>query len=222
MTLPFWRDKVKAISYRPYTRVDVRRMHKIGILNDEQVLSAYLDLGYNTERATGYLEFTKLYNEFGLDLSGDDSTSLTRSQIEKYYKTGLLDWHDAAELLELMGYSIDSIFLILDDIDIKKDLDLREEEKGVIIEEAILRLITFEQAQDKLGKLGLPSREIQLAVFEIEKGYLKKMKMPSKEDLTGFLDAGVITIEEYREAMDGLGYPSMWVDKYVAMFNKKA
>ncbi|GAG30498.1 unnamed protein product, partial [marine sediment metagenome] len=31
---PFWRDKLTAIAYNPFTRVDVRRMHDIGVLNE--------------------------------------------------------------------------------------------------------------------------------------------------------------------------------------------
>ena len=218
--MPFWRDKVKAISYRPFTRVDVRRMHKIGVLDDDQVLSAYLDLGYNQEKAKSYVEFTKLYNEFGLDLEADDTASLTRSQVEKYYAMGMLNGSEAFELLQTMGYGDDSANLILDAIDLKADLSLREEQKDVIIDKAISRIISFEQAQDELGALGLPSREIELASLEIEKGYGTKTKMPSKTDLDGFWNAGLITELEYRDAMDGLGYPKKWIDLYVLMPQK--
>ena len=31
--MPFWRDRLTAIAYRPLTRVDVRRMYKQGVLN---------------------------------------------------------------------------------------------------------------------------------------------------------------------------------------------
>ena len=31
---PFWRDKLIKIAYQPYTRVDVRRMHDMGVLDD--------------------------------------------------------------------------------------------------------------------------------------------------------------------------------------------
>ncbi|GAH58261.1 unnamed protein product, partial [marine sediment metagenome] len=60
--MPYWRDKLKAISYAPYTRVDVRRMHKLGILTDNEILRAYMDLGYDEEKAKGMSEFTIRYN----------------------------------------------------------------------------------------------------------------------------------------------------------------
>ena len=49
--MPFWREKLKDISYNPLTRVDVRRMHRIGVLEEEGVFNAYLDVGYNEENA---------------------------------------------------------------------------------------------------------------------------------------------------------------------------
>ncbi|GAH58877.1 unnamed protein product, partial [marine sediment metagenome] len=35
--MPWWREKLKAISYNPLTRVDVRRVFKMGIVSEEQV-----------------------------------------------------------------------------------------------------------------------------------------------------------------------------------------
>lgn len=37
--------RLQEIIYNPYTRVDVRRMHRLGVLNDDELLQAYADLG---------------------------------------------------------------------------------------------------------------------------------------------------------------------------------
>jgi len=58
--MPFWRDKITAISYNPYTRVDVRRMHKAGVLSEDEVLTAYKDLGYDDVKALKMTDFTLL------------------------------------------------------------------------------------------------------------------------------------------------------------------
>ncbi|GAI83112.1 unnamed protein product, partial [marine sediment metagenome] len=80
--VPFWRDRLKEISYRPYTRVDVRRMHKLGILTTGQVDTAYRDLGYDAEKAENMTRFTLAYNT-------DSDTGVTRSNVIKAYKMGL-------------------------------------------------------------------------------------------------------------------------------------
>ncbi|GAJ10812.1 unnamed protein product, partial [marine sediment metagenome] len=45
--MPAWREPLKDISYNPFTRVDVRRMHKIGVLDEEAVFTAYADVGFS-------------------------------------------------------------------------------------------------------------------------------------------------------------------------------
>ena len=38
--------RLQEIIYSPYSRVDARRMHRMGVLNDEELLQAYADIGY--------------------------------------------------------------------------------------------------------------------------------------------------------------------------------
>jgi len=58
---PFWREKLIAISYAPFTRVDVRRMFKLGVLNRDQVYSAMLDIGYDPWKAEQMTKFYEVY-----------------------------------------------------------------------------------------------------------------------------------------------------------------
>ncbi|GAI69295.1 unnamed protein product, partial [marine sediment metagenome] len=60
--MPWWREKLQAISYSPLTRVDVRRVFKMGIIDREQVYRTYLDLGYNEEKAEWLTSFTEMQN----------------------------------------------------------------------------------------------------------------------------------------------------------------
>jgi len=56
---PFWQDKFVAISYAPLTRIDARRAFEIGALSEDQLLEAYLNLGYNRENGLTLVEFNK-------------------------------------------------------------------------------------------------------------------------------------------------------------------
>src|SRR6266571_89003 len=44
-TAPYYRQKITDIAYNPLTRIDVRRMHRVGSLTHAGVERAYLDLG---------------------------------------------------------------------------------------------------------------------------------------------------------------------------------
>ena len=87
--MPFWREPLKKIAYRPYTRVDVRRMHANGTLNDDDLQQAYQDLGYDPEKAGKMKEFTIKYNSH-------ETTGLSRASLVKAYKSGILSESDLA------------------------------------------------------------------------------------------------------------------------------
>jgi len=61
---PYWRDKFIAVSYSPYTRVDVRRMWDMRTIDESELMRTYLDLGYDEEHATNMVIWTKVYTAF--------------------------------------------------------------------------------------------------------------------------------------------------------------
>jgi len=61
--MPFWRDKLIQIAYRPLSRVDVRRMYALGVIDISGIRRAYTDLGYNDYNANLMTKFTVAYTE---------------------------------------------------------------------------------------------------------------------------------------------------------------
>lgn len=62
------RKRLLALSYSPLTRVDVRRMHQIGVLNREQVYHSFRAIGYddrNAESLTSFVETENARKQFG-------------------------------------------------------------------------------------------------------------------------------------------------------------
>ena len=86
----FWREKLMEMSYKPYTRVDVRRMYGLGVLDESGVKRSYLDLGYNDEKAEAMTQFTILYE------AGDDADiltqykDLTKAMVLQAFKKGMI------------------------------------------------------------------------------------------------------------------------------------
>jgi len=58
---PEVRPWLKAISFKPYTRVDIRRMKDLELVTDQEVLDNYKDLGYDDEHAERMTIWTKAY-----------------------------------------------------------------------------------------------------------------------------------------------------------------
>lgn len=160
--MPFWRDKLTQLSYSPLTRVDVRRMHDMGVLGDEGVYNAYLDIGYSPENARNLLNFTKLYNENNDAANGEELKQLTRATIEKAFKRGLIDRQEAINRLQQLGYSNADSILLLDISEVTTTLDslpdiaesLLKRSVGLAIKEYIGASLSREDAQEVLLDAG--------------------------------------------------------------------
>ncbi len=152
--LPAWIDNREKIIYKPYTRVDIRRMKDLELVTDAEVLKNYGDLGYDEEHASRMTIWTKSYilsvemraryskgwvteDDILKELvaagvptarakiwiqrivKADKETrtaverDLTKSEIVKGVKEGILGPDDAIEMLVDMGYSHDEAEYIL-------------------------------------------------------------------------------------------------------------
>jgi len=63
--LPAMIPKLKEIIFKPYTRVDVRRMYDVGVLSDEELLQSYKDQGYDDIHAENMALWTRVYIAVG-------------------------------------------------------------------------------------------------------------------------------------------------------------
>lgn len=58
---PYWRDKMFSTIFKPLTRVDVRRMWDLRVIDRQTVYNTYRQLGYNDEAAEQMTLFTIVY-----------------------------------------------------------------------------------------------------------------------------------------------------------------
>jgi len=94
--MPFWRDRLMQLSFKPLTRVDVRRMHLLGTLDKAGVTRAYLDVGYNDKNAALMTDFTIKYNQ--RSLSGFTPRDAMSAYINQY-----IDSSKASSILRDIG-----------------------------------------------------------------------------------------------------------------------
>lgn len=275
--MPFWRDKLIQLSYNPYTRVDVRRMYQMGILDEEGVYRTYRDLGYDHEHALNLTEFTKRYYSPEDYSELDKYKEVTQGLLIKAYKRGVLSRDDLRSRLIELGYHPDDAELIIAIADVEISLEGGESPTAKIIGKAddnILRaysdrILSEDDARRALIEIGKTPAEadayIALADYEswydtlrgvVEIAHRKYVERTwSKEETTTFLaelnlrgetinsilqlwdldrlatvrkpteaqfraalQRGIITPEEYKEELRGMGFD----EKYVQMLAKLA
>lgn len=220
--MPFWRDKLTQISFSPLTRVDIRRMHKEGVLTVEDVNKAYHDIGYDDLNAERLTEFTVKINETDEDVDPQEITDLTRSNIINFFRDGLLNQTDTLELLQATGVSLAAAQLFVTSIELEQEAITRRENADLIIEQAKAGVIDFDEAQDALGRLGLETLEMQRALNELEREQTRLNKIPPKGDLDKMLKARIIDVREYKRNLNLLGFSDLWAERYVKLNRSRA
>lgn len=216
--MPFWRDKLTAIAYSPYTRVDVRRMHKVGVLTDEQVYRAYLDLGYDPEKAKNLTDFTKKLN--APDVADDPKTleDLTRANIVGLYEDGILERDRALALLIGNNYSPEAAELYLHQADVNAQRKERNETIQQVIDLSKAGIYTFEESQDILQKLGLEQKEVDRATTTLLRVQQTRTKLPSRTEAERMLKADAIDMDDYKDILERLGYSKKWREAYIKLY----
>lgn len=214
--MPFWREPLKQIAFRPFTRVDVRRMFSLNILDRAGVLRAYSDLGFDPEKAENMTEFTVRWVESTRKVEKDRERDLTKGDIIGLFNDGLLNEQDAKALLEQMGFDPDESELL-----IRREVlqELRRDRKAdisLVVDQAKIKVLTFEEAQDRLNGLDLTRKELEKALVDVRRATTERIRLPSKADIDNWRELQLISPSQYITELDNLGFPA----KYVALFSE--
>ena len=145
-----WRDYVSRTAYRPLTRVDVRRMYGMGVLDRAAVKRSYLDLGYDDANAENMTEFTVRF-----ETEGDREA--TKSDILSFYKVGALTAVEATDWLKAIGYPADLASYLVSREDMKAEQARQDQQKKHIRNLYIHGEITVTDASSRLAAIGVPA-----------------------------------------------------------------
>lgn len=210
--MPYWRDQLIKLSYTPLTRVDVRRMHDMGILSDKQVEDAYRYRGYSPEDAKHMLDFTKLYNS-------QETTGLTRASVIKAYKRKLLNRSELSGVLEAFGYAPEVIDFWIDMADLEIELEAIEAREKDLLDRYRAGQIGLSQVKSELDAADLPSEYVDDVITKETLKKSAKLKLPTKTDLTNWLGLQIIDEVFYSEYMQMLGYEESDIALYLTEFS---
>ena len=211
---PFWRDKLLNISYTPYTRVDVRRMYAAGVLNQEEVLQSYKDIGYDPEKAANMTAFT-------IALSNSAERDLTKSEVLNGFKIGYFNQDEARAQLLSLGYDERETDYYISKIlyDLWQD-EIKEQVK-FLQQQYTRSLISQNEIYSELGRLNLPAEQINryLRTWDIERE--AKTRLLTSAKLDALRKAEIIDDATYSEEMSGLGYKQQYIEWLLELIKGK-
>ncbi len=206
--MPFWRDKLVKVAYRPLTRVDVRRMYKEGILDEAGVYSAYLDHGYNEKNAQAMTDFTVSY------VLTQQTKFTTRDVISAYSKR-MITVSIARSLLRELGVRSANISFVISTADYKREWAFTEERIKGIRNMFKRKQYTDSKTRAELLKLNIATEQVDVLM---EQWFYEVKEEPTKTWTTaqalGFMSAGLITRERCEQELRENGYDDEHIDIY--------
>ena len=207
--MPFWRDKLTQIAFRPLTRVDVRRMYREGVLDEAGVYEAYLDHGYAEENAKRMTQFTVRQT-----LSAQ--AKFTSTDVVAAFAKRMIGQGEAQSLLADMGIPSNNISYIISRAEYKRKWDLTDSRIAGIKNLYKKGMYDENKARAELLGLNLPSDEVDV-LYE-QWWYEKKEDVPptwTKAETMRFAKAGTISKARAKLELQRIGYDEEHVDIYM-------
>ncbi len=208
--MPFWVDKLIAMSFRPIGRVDIRRIHKMGFITDEELPARYEAYGNSPENAQLMANWTIAYNSPADDAIPEELIGLSRSNVIRMMKLGMLTPKEAEQFLLDLGLGATSAKAHVEIVLTESMIDQREDDIKDTRQLYSAGAISFEKAQTDLANLGLSADELREATEDLLKVQAKNDKIPSQADLFKMFGFGIIDDETTFATLLRLGFSDFW------------
>jgi len=210
--MPFWRDRLTAIAYRPLTRVDVRRMYKQGVLNEREVFESYQDQGYDDENAERMAEFTVRQTLASL-------SKFSSSDIVKAFTNRMISRGDAISMLRDIDIRPADADYIVSTAEYKRLWAFTDDQISGIRNLYKKRIYNENESRDKLARLNLPAEQIDVLM---QQWYYDKVEELDATWTTAqtlkFLKRKLISPERASRELNLNGYD----DEHINMFLRDA
>lgn len=207
--MPFWRQKLTQIAFRPFTRVDVRRMYKEGVLDETGVYEAYLDNGYDENNAKKMTAFT-------VRQALTAQAKFTSRDVINAFTKRMINSGEARSLLIDLGIKSADVSYILSRAEYKRKWDLTDSKISGIKNLYRKGVYNEDQARAKLLGLNLPSDEVEVL---FEQWWFEKQgdlaPTWTKAETIRFFRNDKITLQRARQELERMGYDNEHIQMYL-------
>ena len=177
-------------------------------MDEDGVLNAYLDSGFNLKNAQLMTEWTIAYN-------ADDKKTISTSKIIQAFKKGLFSESESMDLLIVSGQDQDSaaFYINMAAFDLASDeIDL---EVDLIHELFRIGEKSLTDTHGDLNALNLPSTQIDILLKKWELEKLKKIRLPSETELETFYKLDYISEVDYRSGLEDRNYKKESIEWFI-------
>lgn len=207
--MPFWRDKLTKMAYRRLTRIDIRRMYRVGVLDEAGVYEANLELGYNERDSRRMTEFT-------VKQTLATQSKFTSRDIISAYTKRMINRTDARGLLLDVGVKSENVEYVLRTADYKRAWEFTEARISGIRNLYKKRVYDDNKARSELGRLNLPAEQADVLMqqwfYEVKE---EPVRTWTTAQTLGFIKAELIEKERGLAELHRIGYDAEHIDVFM-------
>lgn len=211
---PIWREPLKGITYNQITRVDIRRIFQLGLIDRDEVFDRFRKNGYSPEDSELLTQFYEVYTGDQEDKSALDPKGVTMSQVRDLRKLGTISFDQAVEQLEIVGYDQDyAVILVqswIDEAEYKARADLINR----YTRRAIREDMNDSEVESLFAELNLTHDELVNVKRVVSVERLEFSSIPSKAELFTLASKGIIDYDKWYHMMRRHGYSDEIIEWY--------
>lgn len=199
----YWRERLEAISYLPLTRVDVRRMYDVGVMDKAGIYHAYRNIGYDDTNANHLTEFTA-------KLKKDKETKKPRmkavNKVCAAYSTGFVTRGEFARYLFDIGVPNNEGEMIVQECDYDKKLKRVNKMVATIGKQYVKGVVNKNDTIKQLTALGILPARIEEYLEEWGLELSPGVREANAGDILKWFKSGMLTARDAFDRLVHLGY----------------
>jgi len=207
---PAWIDALIGIAYRPMTRTDAVRAFEIGVIDERQLYHRLRDNGYNQADADA---LTIFYVQQANRRASNATGVLTIRKIVKLFKAYAMTRREAEFELGRLIKEQQRVTDLLDGAERERVYEHQNKMIGIIRKRFMLGLETDERIIVDLGGQGVQDLDAATLIRRWAEEKRKVDKAPTAAQLCKWFKLRLITADEYRSRLLGMGYVLADVDR---------
>ena len=211
---PYWREKLKLASYALYTRVDLRRMHDMGLVTEDEVYKNFRGEGYDDDKARKMTAFYLKYNEL-------NDKDLSMSQIKNAYEADIITKDQAKNALMKLQYSEDQALFILEYVEYEEMIKIQKLRIKSIAKMFKSGRYDITKVRTMLSGLGVEAKWIEVYITQWTEEKIHDETLPDKTELLKWLQESSIDIATFTDYMRQRGYSEKSIQLYVTIYSPK-
>ena len=192
---------------RDITKAEAEKLYELGYYDQDGLQRKLKEMGYRDEAIKLILEKIKLESQ-------KKEKDLSKSDILRAFKKGIITESDARAKLMELGYSTEEVDLLIRIYTVNRDVQKKEKKRDLTTSQVLrayrLNLIERYEAERMLDKLGYDKEEIKI-LLDAEDLRKNVDKHEKHRDLTATQIAkafllGLISFEEAKDRLKHIGY----------------